>query len=122
MDHTGIDLIARNPHTNELMGISVKSRSRSRGREQSYVNIPNSHFDKVQAACDAFECEPYFAIVVDAADTIRAFLMPMSHLLQVSPMRKTASGWRMTKKALESYYSDPAIKIFELDTKTVNWW
>ena len=29
VDHTGIDLIARNPHTQELMGISVKSRSRN---------------------------------------------------------------------------------------------
>ena len=26
VDHTGLDLIARNPHTEELMGISVKSR------------------------------------------------------------------------------------------------
>jgi len=29
VDHTGIDLIARNPRTGEVMGISVKSRSRS---------------------------------------------------------------------------------------------
>ncbi|MCL4788727.1 MAG: hypothetical protein KJ070_18355, partial [Verrucomicrobia bacterium] len=26
VDHTGIDLIALNPHTNERMGISVKTR------------------------------------------------------------------------------------------------
>jgi Holliday junction resolvase-like predicted endonuclease len=31
VDHTGIDLIARNPNSNELMGISVKSRSRNTG-------------------------------------------------------------------------------------------
>jgi hypothetical protein len=29
VDHTGIDLIARNTVTNEVMGISVKSRSRN---------------------------------------------------------------------------------------------
>lgn len=29
VDHTGLDVIARNPHTGELMGISVKSRARS---------------------------------------------------------------------------------------------
>ena len=29
VDHTGLDLLARNPRTNELMGISVKARSRS---------------------------------------------------------------------------------------------
>jgi len=33
VDHTGIDIIARNPHTNEVMGISVKSRSRNIGKE-----------------------------------------------------------------------------------------
>jgi hypothetical protein len=26
VDHTGIDLIARNPHSDEVMGLSVKSR------------------------------------------------------------------------------------------------
>ena len=29
LDHTGIDLIARNPHNDEVMGISVKSRTRT---------------------------------------------------------------------------------------------
>src|ERR1019366_7089243 len=33
VDHTGIDLIARNPHSDEVMGISVKSRSRNPGTE-----------------------------------------------------------------------------------------
>jgi Holliday junction resolvase-like predicted endonuclease len=33
VDHTGIDIIARNPHTQELMGISVKSRCRTKGHE-----------------------------------------------------------------------------------------
>jgi hypothetical protein len=31
VDHTGIDIIARNPHTKKMMGISVKSRTRSKG-------------------------------------------------------------------------------------------
>jgi predicted AAA+ superfamily ATPase len=39
VDHTGIDILARNPHTNELIGISVKSRSRNKGKEGTYVNI-----------------------------------------------------------------------------------
>ena len=39
IDHTGIDLIARNPHMHELMGISVKSRSRGcrhRAKQPAY--------------------------------------------------------------------------------------
>jgi Holliday junction resolvase-like predicted endonuclease len=65
VDHVGIDIIARNSRTKELMGISVKSRSRNNGKEGQYVHIPNDHFDKVQEACKAFDCVPYMAVVVD---------------------------------------------------------
>ena len=69
VDHTGIDLIARNPYTGELMGISVKSRSRLReGSGEESVTIPNDNFEKVEEACAAFGCVPYFAVVVDAKD------------------------------------------------------
>jgi transposase InsO family protein len=34
VDHTGIDIIARNPHTKEVMGISVMRRSRNEGAEE----------------------------------------------------------------------------------------
>ena len=77
VDHTSIDIIARNPKNNELMGISVKSRSRNIGAEEEYVSIRNHNFDKVEAACKSFECVPYFAIIVDAGDTIRGFLFSM---------------------------------------------
>jgi Holliday junction resolvase-like predicted endonuclease len=54
VDHTGIDIIARNPHTNEIMGISVKSRSRTEEQEDEYVSIRNDSFDKAEKACAAF--------------------------------------------------------------------
>jgi len=48
VDHTGIDLLARNKINNELMGISVKSRSRKRGTERDYLGIPIGNFEKVK--------------------------------------------------------------------------
>ena len=84
INHTGIDLIARNPHTQELMGISVKSRSRSRGAEGMQLRIPKDNFQKAEAACKAFGCAPHFAIVIDAGSTIRCFLTSMSHLLELA--------------------------------------
>jgi hypothetical protein len=40
VDHTGIDLIARNTDTQELRGISVKARARNRPEsEKSCVNL-----------------------------------------------------------------------------------
>lgn len=122
VDHTGIDIIARNPHTQELMGISVKSRTRNEGHEQDYITIPNDNFTKADVACKAFGCVPYFAIVVDAGDTIRAFILSMSHLLECCPQRKRAAGWKMTGDDLGRYSEDPAIKSFEFKTQTGCWW
>lgn len=123
IDHTGIDIIARNPHTKELMGISVKSRSRTEGAEKDYVGIPYDNLKKVTAACNAFGCAPYFAIVVDAGDTLNGFIIPMKHLLNLSTEGgKTYKGWRMRKSDLEKYAQDPKIKSFIFKTKTVNWW
>ncbi|MCK7508599.1 MAG: hypothetical protein MZV70_34100 [Desulfobacterales bacterium] len=89
VDHTGIDIIARNPHTElALVGISVKCRSRSTGTESTHVRIDRGDFNKMSAACEAFDCVPFFAIVVDAADTICGFILSMEHLLNASPARQ----------------------------------
>jgi Holliday junction resolvase-like predicted endonuclease len=122
VDHTGIDLIARNPHTDELMGISVKSRSRSVGTEHSSVNISNDNFAKAEAACAAFGCVPYFAVVVDAAGLVQAYLVPMSRLLEIHPMGKSICSWSMSQKALEAYEADPDIKRFTYEASTQHWW
>jgi Holliday junction resolvase-like predicted endonuclease len=122
VDHTGIDIIARNPNTNEIMGISVKSRSRSEGTEEDYVSIPNDNFFKAEAACKAFGCVPYFAIVVDAADIIHGFILSMDYLLKIFPKGKSASCWKMTESYLKKYVNDPQIWTFEFRTKTTKWW
>lgn len=122
VDHVGIDIIARNPNTQELMGISVKSRSRSEGAEDEYINIPKDNFKKAKDACEAFGCIPYFALVVDAGDRIRAFILPMKHLLTLCPPGKMAAGWKMTEVYLKKYVKDPQIKAFEFRTKTTRWW
>lgn len=122
VDHTGIDIIARNPHTQEIMGISVKSRCRTEKTEQDYITIPNDNFTKVKAACKAFECVPYFAIVVDARDVIRTFILSMDRLLEYFPQGKNAAGWKMTDNYVRRYAEDPAIKTFEFTTNTTRWW
>jgi len=122
VDHTGIDIIARNPYTQEIMGISVKSRSRNEGAEEEYISIPNDNFAKAEAACAAFGCVPYFAIIVDAGDTIRGFILPMNRLLALFPKGKTASGWKMTTQYLMRYAQDSEIQSFEFRTETKKWW
>jgi Holliday junction resolvase len=122
VDHTGIDLIARNPHSAEVMGISVKSRTRTLDTEADPISIPNDQFDKVQTACDAFGCVPYFALVADTKDVIRIFVISMAHLLELYRRGKSVCSWKMSEQALSQYYADPEIKVFELHTKTHSWW
>src|SRR5271169_2824904 len=122
VDHTGIDLIARNPRTKEIMGISVKSRSRNVGNESESMSIPKDNFEKAKLACDAFGCVPYFAIVIDAGDSIKGFILSMSHLLELFPIGRSICSWKMTPKYLERYYKNAEVKIFEFQTKTKTWW
>lgn len=122
VDHTGIDLIARNPHPpQEVMGISVKGRSRKLGRETAYLGIPNDEIDKVQAACEAFGCIPYFALVVDAGNKIQVFILPMDELLQLFPPGGRAIGWKMLPKYLMEYRQNPKIISFEFTYEIHRW-
>jgi hypothetical protein len=122
IDHTGIDILARNPVSNELMGISVKGRSRNQGTEETYINLPNENFRKVDAACEIFNCTPYFALVIDAGDTIKVFIISKEKLLQYNPMGQTASGWKMTKSWLDQYKNDKEIVKIEFGYSTHHWW
>ncbi len=121
VDHTGIDLIARNPKTKELMGISVKSRSRNIGKESTFLTIKNDNIEKAEKACEAFMCKPYFSIVVDAADNIIVFILPLEEFLKVSPKGKATCIWKMTPKHIENYLANPNILAFEFTHKTVRW-
>lgn len=122
VDHTGIDLIARNPHTKELMGVSVKGRSRKDGRDGEGLLIRNETFPKVDAACKAFACKPYFALVIDEKDIIKVFIMNKETLLKYSPIGKTNITWKMTKVWTEKYAKDKEIMSIEFCHKAINWW
>jgi Holliday junction resolvase len=121
VDHTGMDLIARNPHTRELMGISVKSRSRNVGTESTTVSMDRGNLEKLSAACEAFGCKPYFAVVVDAGASIRCFIVTLPYLTALGAARKHLH-WDMRKKNLDRYKADPQVIMFEFESKTTRWW
>jgi Holliday junction resolvase len=121
IDHTGLDLIARNPHTNELMGISVKSRSRNIGREGTTVAIDRDNIGKLAVACKAFGCVPYFAVVVDAGQAIRCFIVTAAYLERASTNRSRLQ-WTMRQKDLLRYQNDKQVIMFEFQSRTLRWW
>jgi hypothetical protein len=122
VDHTGIDLIARNPHTDEMMGISVTARTRTPEHVKESITLSTDRFDKAKLACESFGCVPYFAIVLDAADAIRTFLLPMKHLQKICPIKARGAYWKVTEPYLYQYRQDPKVKTFTLQTGDVQWW
>lgn len=122
VDHTGIDIIARRPRSDEVMGISVNSRSRIPRRADDYIRIPLDKVAKAQRAADAFRCNPYFAIVVDAGNLIRVFIVSVSRLMTMHSRSSRQIGWKMRESDLAKYCADPEIKVFELETRTRKWW
>jgi len=122
VDHTGIDLIARDPDTDELMGISVKSRTRNPGRESAQLNFPKQELLAVDAACRAFGCTPWFAFVIDAAHLIRMFILPMSRLTEICPPGKWVVSFNMRSKWINLYLADESIRLVEFQMHGSNGW
>ena len=122
VDHVGMDIVAKNPHTNELMGISVKSRSKNEGTEGSPINIPNKNIRLLEQVCSKFTCVPYFAIVVDREKTITVYILSKKHLVHIFKPGKSVVSWKMSKDARTTYEADSEIMIFEFSTDTKNWW
>ena len=123
VDHVGIDLIAKNPHTNERMGISVKTRSRAEGTEKTSVILgeKKSSLEKINYACEAFGLKPYFAIVVDDKNSSQIFIVSVEKFLKIHPPEKMMN-WYMGDKWIEKYKKDKDIKIIEFNHDIVSWW
>jgi hypothetical protein len=118
VDHTGIDIIAKRLDPPELMGISVKCRTRPEGKEKDSIAVGKDEPEKVDEACATFECRPYYAIVVDAGSTIKAFIMAKSTFEYFAPN----CNFNMTPDWLARYEASEQIMSFEMETKTTRWW
>jgi Holliday junction resolvase-like predicted endonuclease len=117
VDHTGIDLIARRPLSDELLGISVKCRSRTETGDGAGVNLLNKDDEKVEAACRAFGCVPYVAVVVDQGNTVRGYLAKLQHVRTRYP----GQSWRMSPAMTHEYEIDPHVEWFELVSRAGDW-
>ena len=120
VDHTGIDIIARNKK--KLMGISVKSRTRGKGNECQTLTIKSSDITSADRACKDFRCVPYFSIVIDAKDSgiIRVYIISKHLLLKLCRGHKNAY-WKMNEAA-RAIYTREKIISFELEAdKNSNW-
>ena len=122
VDHTGIDIIARNLDTAEVMGITVKARSRNLGRETTSLRIAADHFEKVTKACSAFNCVPYFSIVIDRGDLTSVYLLPETALIELYPNAKRGLNWGMSDNHISRYRKHARLTILEFESKITQRW
>jgi len=118
VDHTGIDLIARRPASEEVLGISVKCRSRTEARDEAGVKLLHANDKKTEGACHAFGCVPYVAVVVDHGSTVRGYLTTLHHARTQYP----GQSWRMSPSMIKLYESDPLSSGSSLQVKQATGW
>ena len=128
VDHTGIDVLAYNPPTKERIGITVKSRTRPKGKEQNEVNLfsrrkKKDPRKKLREACKAFECEPWIGVYVETTKYADFYLTSLKNYDKKyrGKKGKVVEGWKMKKKNIEEYEKDPAVKHIHIDFDLASW-
>lgn len=116
VDHTGIDVIAYKKGVGRI-GISVKSRTRNMGKEDVSVNLLSHRKEsddekKMNDACDAFGCEPWLGIYVEADEGADLYLLPLAHYRGTygSGRSRSVDTWAMTRTARQKYEADPVVR------------
>lgn len=128
VDHTGIDVLAYNPQTNERLGISVKSRTRVQGTETTSVSIfsyqkGKNDRQKALDACRAFAAEPWIAIYVESSESGDLYLLSLDHYDQTyrGEKKHALDTWKMGQKYKERYQVDPKVWRIRMDFSGSSW-
>lgn len=128
VDHTGMDIIAYNPLTRQRLGITVKSRTRNVGKEETHVSILSYREGKndrqrLLDACEAFSCEPWIGVYVETSESADAYLTSLANYDKKYRGRqdKVKDDWKMGKKDKERYSIDPDVKHIHIEFQGTNW-
>jgi Holliday junction resolvase-like predicted endonuclease len=126
IDHTGIDIVAYNKKTKKRLGISVKSRTRTSGKEAESVNIffnEKKDRNKLEMACKAFCCKPWIGVYVETADYGDMYLMSLSHYdKKYNKKNRVLDDWKMTEKCKKQYVLDEQIKHLHIKFENLKRW
>ncbi|MBI5583325.1 MAG: hypothetical protein HY892_05850 [Deltaproteobacteria bacterium] len=128
VDHTGIDIVAYNPKTQNRLGITVKSRTRGKGMESSSVNVfsyqrAKNDRQKLLDACTAFACEPWIAVYVESTMSADLYLLSLTHYDShyKSTRGRAIDAWKMSKHYRETYTRDPEVQHIHMEFNTSGW-
>jgi hypothetical protein len=128
IDHTGIDLIAYHNLTKQRLGISIKSRTRTAGTENTPVNMLSyqggkNDRKKLIDACKAFDCEPWIGIYVETTEYAEVYLTSLKNYDKKyrNKNKRAIDVWRMNATHRERYERDINVKHIRFDYHATNW-
>ena len=128
VDHTGIDIVAYHPTLKKRLGITVKSRTRTKRVKGDSVNIfsyqrGKNDREKVLRACEAFGCEPWIAIYVEWEQEADLFLLSLIHYDERYRGKegRAMDYWKMGKKSLEEYEKDQEVRHIHMSFSSSSW-
>ena len=128
VDHTGMDVLAYNPSTEQRLGITVKSRPRNVGKEKTHVNIFSYRKGKndrkrLLDACKAFSCEPWIGVYVETQKSADAYLISLAKYDEKyrGKQGKAIEVWKMREKDRTLYVEDQEVKHIKIDFHATNW-
>ena len=129
VDHTGIDVLAYHPKEEKRYGITVKSRTRNVGKENTDVTVLSyqkgkNDRQKLLDACKAFACDPWLAVYVETEESADLYLTSLAHYDEKYRSGKgyTRDAWTMGKKRRVEYDLDPEVKHVRMDFHSTHWW
>jgi len=128
VDHNGIDIVAYHPKLDMRLGITVKSRTRTIGKEAesvyifSYRNGKNDYKTYLKA-CNAFACEPWIGIYVETTDYGEMYLTSLKNYQDNyrGAAERAVDDWKMTPVYREKYRQDKSVKFIRIDFQPENW-
>jgi len=128
VDHTGLDIIAYDPKSGRRLGITVKSRTRPRGKEKTTVNIFSNRAKdddrgKLLNACRAFNCEPWIGVYVETTDHGDLYLLSLKCYDEKYRGRadRVCDTWKMRPQNKATYEQDPKVRHIRLDVSSFSW-
>ena len=126
VDHTGLDIIAYRLETKQRLGITVKSRTRRAGTEAESVNLFSTRHEgraKLMAACNAFGCEPWIAVYVEASNGGDIFLTSLAHYDEAyrGKSGRENEDWKMGPNYRKHYEADPGVQHLRVRFDKTGW-
>ena len=123
IDHTGIDLLARAKNESRPRGISVKTASRVESRKNKPSRLPLSILDEATKACEAFNAEPYVAVVFDGIEHVCILLRSVQAIRQEYAKSKTKTLTFGFRDADRARYKSPSFDglFLELSVSLSAW-